>query len=352
MPKKDTHNEPVEDQSLDEALREAFGEIGGDDDTDTEDQTPEDDGEGSQEPESDGDEGEGVEPEENGEDAQEGEGQEAESDGEGEGEVEPLEPPQHWAAEDRDTFAGVPREAQEFLLKRHKDMEADYTRKTQEVASARRQFEEQQEIMAPISQDLALAGADANAFIRQQVAWAQAFKADPRAALGKLAGAYGLDVAQLSEGQEEVDPTVQAMQQELANIRANQQQSLQAQQQTEQQRLLQSIEDFSKATDDTGNLRYPHFKEIQQDMGREIQAGLATGLEDAYARVVAIKGLKAPEPKPATPPKKEASQDRKAKVRRAKRAATGVKSSGTPAKQANEDLSLVDEISSLYDSFS
>jgi len=356
MSKKDTQKEPVEDQSLDDALRAAFHSAEGVED-EVEDSTPEDDVEAEEDSEPTGDEAEADESSEDGEDESDGSGEddqgeyEAEEGGSDDQEIEALEPPQHWSAEDRQTFTGVPREAQEFLLKRHKEMEADYTRKTQEVATTRRALQEQEQILAPIAQDLALAGADSNAFIRQQVAWAQAFKADPQSAITRLAGAYGLDLSQVAQGQEDLDPQVAAMQQELAQMRAQQQQSLEAQQQTEQQRLQNVIDDFAKATDDAGNLKYPHFADIQADMGQVIQAGMAEGLEDAYAKVVAMKGLQAPAPQPTQAPKAKPkkSDDRKAKVRRAKRAATGVRSSGTPAKPASEDMSLHDEIASLID---
>lgn len=46
------------------------------------------------------------------------------------------EAPQHWAPEDRAMFAKLPQEGRDFLLKRHGDMERDYTAKAQAAASA------------------------------------------------------------------------------------------------------------------------------------------------------------------------------------------------------------------------
>jgi hypothetical protein len=45
-------------------------------------------------------------------------------------------PPEHWSAEDKATFAKLPAEGQAFLLKRHGDMEAEFTRKSQASAGA------------------------------------------------------------------------------------------------------------------------------------------------------------------------------------------------------------------------
>ena len=44
--------------------------------------------------------------------------------------------PEHWSAEDKATFARLPQEGQSFLLKRHGDMEAEFTRKSQASAGA------------------------------------------------------------------------------------------------------------------------------------------------------------------------------------------------------------------------
>ena len=44
--------------------------------------------------------------------------------------------PEHWSAEDKATFAKLPKEGQSFLLKRHGDMEAEFTRKSQASAGA------------------------------------------------------------------------------------------------------------------------------------------------------------------------------------------------------------------------
>lgn len=46
------------------------------------------------------------------------------------------EAPQHWSAEDKATFAKLPKEGQDFLLKRHTAMEQDYQSKVQANATA------------------------------------------------------------------------------------------------------------------------------------------------------------------------------------------------------------------------
>ena len=57
--------------------------------------------------------------------------------------------PEHWSAEDKATFAKLPQEGQSFLLKRHGEMEAEFTRKSQASAGAV-QFTQ---ALAPVFQD-------------------------------------------------------------------------------------------------------------------------------------------------------------------------------------------------------
>lgn len=51
-----------------------------------------------------------------------------------EGEPKPVDAPEHWSQADKDHFATVPVEHQEWLLGRHAEMEGDYTRKMQVAA--------------------------------------------------------------------------------------------------------------------------------------------------------------------------------------------------------------------------
>src|SRR5262245_49561119 len=45
-----------------------------------------------------------------------------------------AQPPSNWSAEDRATFQKLPREGQEFLLRRHSEMESDYQKRVQATA--------------------------------------------------------------------------------------------------------------------------------------------------------------------------------------------------------------------------
>lgn len=107
--------------------------------------------------------------------------------------------PQHWNAADRELFAKQAPEAQQFLLRRHGEMEADYQRRTQANATAIKFTD----ALAPVFQDPVVAGS-----IQQNglspydaiVEWAgmhRRFYQDPAGLIRDLAQRANLDPAAL-----------------------------------------------------------------------------------------------------------------------------------------------------------
>ena len=70
--------------------------------------------------------------------------------------AEPLEAPQHWAEADKEVFNTLPRESQDFLLRRHKEMEGDYTRGKQSLAEEARAIEGLKPLGEALKRDPAL----------------------------------------------------------------------------------------------------------------------------------------------------------------------------------------------------
>ncbi len=97
----------------------------------------------------------------------------------------------------------------------------------------------------------------------------------------KLAQDYGVDLAGVSAPQESfeyVDPTVQSLQQRVAQFEGYIQQQQMTQQQQEAQQLNSTIAEFSKDK--------PHFEALREDMAALLQAGRATDLQDAYDKAL------------------------------------------------------------------
>lgn len=268
-----------------------------------------------------------TEEEEKEEEAEEEESEEEEA----EEEEEALEAPQHWAVQDRESFATLSRQGQEFMLRRHKEMEADYTRKTQEVAAIRKKAEAISEVFEPHRQELALNGLDEVSAVRQLLAIRDELRADPKTTLLSLAQQFGVDLSTTEET--DIDPSVLALRKELNDVKQEQARREQEAQQQSQQTLVQQVEDFAQAKDEKGELKHPHFETIRTDMGRMIQSGLAADMEEAYAKVLSLR------PELAPPPlKQEPGPSKKERVKKAKKAAAGVRSSGAAEKSEPKTL--------------
>ena len=202
----------------------------------------------------------------------------------------PLEAPKNWSEDVKGTFKDLPREAQEYMLKRDKEMTADYTRKTQEVAQQRKSYESLDRVIAPMRQQIQASGIGEAEYVSRLLNADIALRNNPKMALKQLAQGYGIDLSSIEETGDwnESEPQITQLQQQnqaiLAELNQFKQQNLQsARQQTENQ-----ISTFAQSTDAKGNLKYPHFEQLRVKMGNLIDAGEAKGLEDAYAKSVRL----------------------------------------------------------------
>ena len=202
----------------------------------------------------------------------------------------PLEAPKNWSEDVRSKFKDLPRDAQEYMLKRDKEMTADYTRKTQEVAQQRKSFESLDKVIAPMRQQIAASGVGEAEYISRLLNADMALRNNPKMALKQLAQGYGIDLSSIEENVDwnDSDPQITQLQQQnqaiLAELNQFKKQNLQsARQQTENQ-----ISAFAESKDEKGNLKYPHFEQVRVKMGNLIDAGEAKGLEDAYAKSIRL----------------------------------------------------------------
>ena len=202
----------------------------------------------------------------------------------------PLEAPKNWSEDVRSKFKDLPRDAQEYMLKRDKEMTADYTRKTQEVAQQRKSFESLDKVIAPMRQQIAASGVGEAEYISRLLNADMALRNNPKMALKQLAQGYGIDLLSIEETVDwnDSDPQITQLQQQnqaiLAELNQFKKQNLQsARQQTENQ-----ISAFAESKDEKGNLKYPHFEQVRVKMGNLIDAGEAKGLEDAYAKSIRL----------------------------------------------------------------
>lgn len=269
----------------------------------------------------------------------------------------PLEPPHKWPLEQQQLFRKQPKEVQEWMMARDKEVGDAYGRKTSELAEQRRQFEP----LAAIAQqrDLQRHGVTpAQYFSELDRVYNEAIKR-PDVFVQQFARQFGVDLAGLVGGARPAqpaddynDPTVVAMQAEIAGLKqqlgqvgtgvqAWQQQQQAMQRQQIESSLVQQINAFASATDQAGNPIRPYFEEVADDMVLHLNGLSAMGrqptlqdLETAYNR--AVWGNDATRAKLEAAREAQATRQRQEEARKhataARKASTSI--TGTPAGSA------------------
>ena len=198
--------------------------------------------------------------------------------------------PNHWPKDFAAKFEALEAPAQHMFMERYKDLEGDYTRKTQEIAKYKKRNEAFDEIMAPFKGDFERAGMDEVGAVRQLLAAHDYLRKDPQNAIAWLANQYGVDMAAIGNDpaaeDEFADPQVKQLQQQVAQLTGFIQ-NQQTQQQSQVQQSTQSlIDQFAAETDANGNPKHPHFDRVRGVMGSLISSENAKDLATAYEMAV------------------------------------------------------------------
>jgi hypothetical protein len=209
--------------------------------------------------------------------------------------VQPLDPPSRWSDADKEMFAKQPRETQEFLLNRSKDMEADYTRKTQELSETRRAIEpmlNEVNQWEPYLKSVGVAPSVAfsNLLANDQILRTGTVEQKYQAA-AQLAQDYGLDLAALAHFGEtlpKVDPIISQLRQEVYDLKGFVGQQKQQTVAARESAVVSEIEGFISAKDATGNLKHPHFERVEPTMAKLIKDGTARDLNEAYEKALRL----------------------------------------------------------------
>lgn len=253
-------------------------------------------------------------------------------------EVEVIEPPQHWSEQDKALFKGAPPDVQRWMLDRHKSMEADHTRKTQEIADFKREYGAVREILTPFQEQMQSLNLSSSDVIQR---WAQAeqyLQTSPAEAIAWLAENYGVDLSQLGQQSAKPgDPRYTALEQKLAALESNLTQRQQAEQKQKQQTILSQIQEFA-GEKDGDQLKHPHFEAVMQDMvslaNAERSAGRAPDLAKLYetaiwANPTVREQLLADQRKASEQQALEAAKKKAAAARKAGSSITGAPSGGS-----------------------
>ncbi len=254
-------------------------------------------------------------------------------------ELEALPAPNHWPKDFAAKFEALDAPAQHMFMERYKDLEGDYTKKTQAIAKYKKRQDAFDEIMAPFKSQFERAGMDDVGAVRQLLAAHDYLRKDPQNAIAWLANQYGVDTSAIGNDpaleDEFADPQVKALQQQVAQLTGFIQ-NQQTQQQSHEQASTQSfIDQFAAETDASGNPAHPHFETVRSVMGSLISSGNATDLKSAYDMAVyANPELRQAELERVAAKQSQAKVKTEA-VQKAKKAQRSkVRGSATPAAQA------------------
>jgi hypothetical protein len=262
--------------------------------------------------------------------------------------------PQSMSAKDREAFYTLPPESQQWISDRVKAQEADYTRKTMEVAEQRKIYDKLEQAIAPRRQQFAMDGMDDGTAIGQLFALSDYAASDPVGFSRYLLNQRGIPISALTEPgvENHVDPQMLAMQNRLQGFENHF--SQQQAQQSEQEGAVVSgvIDGF--ASDN------PFYGELESEMIpivsalRESKPGLTSEqyLATAYKMAIAANDEVAAKINVDIKAKSEAERISKAKKQSsaAKRAGgTRVSSTGVLPAGAAKAKSVDDFIGALVD---
>jgi hypothetical protein len=195
----------------------------------------------------------------------------------------------NWSEEDKKIFRSMDDSGRKFLLKRHNELEKDYTRKRQADSEALKLAESYKQLIEPHKEYFRNLGMEpaqalnmlANAERKLRFGTAQE-KLDT---FNYLARNY--DVLRDAAGtQQQIDPNLKPIFDEISQTKAELARIKQERQQTENDYLNHVIQEFKTAKDKNGNLKYPHFEDVRSDMGDLIRMKKAESLEDAYEQAI------------------------------------------------------------------
>ena len=282
---------------------------------------------------------------------------EAEDRQRAESEAASVEAPQHWPARDREFFSKQAPEVRQWMLGRHKAMEADYTRRVQEVAHIRREGDELREIFRPFAEAMNADGMTIPMAVRQLTAAHHKLVSDPATGIQWLAQKYGIDLKQIVEGGTQTgqpDPRYQKLESEVTQLRTTLQGQLSERVEQERRANLSKVEQFAEEKDAQGKPLRPYFDDVAKDISMLLRAARDAGetlsLQDAYDRAIYANPTIRQKVLAAVDAERQAKieDERKRKANAARTAGFDVKGEGAAAPMAAQNDSIEDALAANF----
>jgi len=259
-----------------------------------------------------------------------------------------LAPPEHWSAEDKESFLAMDESGRRWALRLEANAHKGIQAKSEELKRLRGPIDEFKHLFQ---------GVDEAEGIRRLLNAQAVLQRNPVEGLRWLMQNLGVDEKQFIPSQKQpedddpfVDPAVKALKQEVQKLRADAENRQRNAQTAQYNAMVAEIQAFQNAADEQGNPLHPHAQQVMPTMAGLLQAGRATDLEDAYQK--AVWALPEYREQALTQQVQEKLKEELAKTQKvaddAKKKAPVVngRSSG---KQAPKDATLRDSLSENYD---
>lgn len=219
--------------------------------------------------------------------------------------VQPIDPHPRWSAELKADFAKWSPDVQKAFKDRYGEAEADYTRKTQELAETRKGIEPllgEVQQLAPVLQRF---GMTPHQFMRESAIVADRLSSGPpeqrgqalaylaqlhQIPVGAVLQALNIPIPQVGhDGQlQPVDPAVSQLHQTVAGLQAQLRQMNEQRANEERQRAQAEFDALGQAKDQSGQPKFPHFERVRQAMIQLVASGQSDTWDDAYTKSVRL----------------------------------------------------------------
>lgn len=192
-------------------------------------------------------------------------------------EVKPkLAYPSSWKKDHADKWETLPEEIRAEVLRR----EDDFHKGLHEIKETADFGRKLKEVVTPYMQTITALGVTPDVAVQALLNADHILRysqpAEKAAYMRTLAQQYGVDLSEAAKEAPQVDPQVNALRQQLAQIQAGQQQFTQTLQQREAEQITQTLAAFKAQPG------HEHMDEVREDMAALLSAGRAQDLQQAY----------------------------------------------------------------------
>lgn len=249
--------------------------------------------------------------------------------------------PKGWSAAAKAEYEKLPENIKREVHKR----EEDFFKGIEGYKARASAYDQIDQVVKPYEAMLRSANTQTPQAVATLLDWAYKLHTNPVNAVINLAQAHGIDLGALGDhvrgtagGQQQVDPTVAALQAELAQIKGGLQA---AYGQSQQQLQHQVANDVTTFATDTKNKYYENVKGRMADL---LERGMAKDLPDAYEQACWMDPSvrAAMETDRLSSAEAERIKQAKQKADAAKRAGFGVSGNGVSSPKLKQDMNLRD----------